>query len=83
MLLMETVNWPHGVLEAHGHLGAWNDIALPVDVQMYSTERQRAIKRERKVTLNSQLASAWSGGGVRATVGTIIAWTDNISHNQF
>lgn len=45
--------------------------------------RERHRKRGREVTLNSQLASAWSGGGVRATVGTIMAWTDNINHNQF
>lgn len=65
-LCQEIVNWPHAVLETHGHSRALNDNLLPLDVQMYSTERQRerdkegrrGTERERKVTLNSQLASA-------------------------
>lgn len=50
-LCLEIVNWPHGVLESCGHLRAWNDIALPLDVQMYSTEtqRERGTKRKRAV----------------------------------
>lgn len=42
--------------------------------------RQR--KEGRLIFNSSQLALASSGGGVKATMGTIRAWRESISHNQ-
>ena len=62
------VNWHRSLLEAHSHSRAFNDIALPLEVQMYSTERhserdkQGGEESDSQQPISFRLIRSWCEG---------------------